>query len=316
LCRLSAIGPLPPCHLDCAISYHIMKLIVSVVVIFFLASGVCYEFPPLQWGQVGHALVASVAQALLSPNASQSVINLLPDVNGSMAAVASWADQIRKTYPWSAELHYINTPDWVCDYSYNRDCQLNGVMGICVDGAIQNYTQRLLDMSLPFDQQNEALKFLIHFVGDIHQPLHCGFTTDKGGNTFEGHFNGKKVNLHEIWDTSIVVERIDNDFHGNQSSYLSYLVTQIQGAWSNQASGWSTCVTPSKYSDCSGDWAAESITDACQYSYVEADGKTHIQTGFDLGDPYYQRNMPVVEMQIAKAGVRLATVLNALFNPQ
>jgi len=291
-----------------------MKLVLSILVICFIVSSVCIDNPPLQWGQVGHALVASVAQALLNTTTTAAVTNLLPDVNGSMAAVASWADQIRKTYPWSAELHYINTPDWLCDYSYQRDCQLNGVMGICVDGAIQNYTNRLLDSSLPFDQQNEALKFLIHFVGDIHQPLHCGFTTDKGGNTFEGHFNNKKVNLHEIWDTSIVVERIANDYGGNQSAYLSYLVNQIQGAWSNQAFGWSTCSAPTKYSDCSGDWAVESITAACQYSYVEADGKTHIKTGFTLADPYYERNMPVVEMQIAKAGVRLATILNALFS--
>jgi len=291
-----------------------MKLIISALVICFVASAVSYELPPLQWGQVGHALVASVAQALLNTSASSAVINLLPDVNGSMAAVASWADQIRKTYPWSAELHYINTPDWKCDYSYDRDCQLDGVMGICVDGAVQNYTDRLTDMSLPFDQQNEALKFLIHFVGDIHQPLHVGFTTDKGGNTFEGKFNNKKVNLHEIWDTSIVAERIANDFGGNQSSYLVYLVNQIQGAWSNDAFEWSTCSSPTRYSDCSADWAAESITAACDYSYVEADGTTHIKTGFSLGDPYYERNMPIVETQIAKAGVRLANVLNALFS--
>jgi len=291
-----------------------MKLIISVLVICFISSTVSYDLPPLQWGQVGHALVASIAQALLNTSATSAVMNLLPDVNGSMAAVASWADQIRNTYPWSGALHYIDTPDWLCDYSYQRDCQVNGVMGICVDGAVQNYTSRLTDMSLPFDQQNEALKFLIHFVGDIHQPLHCGFTTDRGGNTFEGKFNKKKVNLHEIWDTSIVAERIANDFGGNQSDYLNFLVTQIQGAWSNDAAAWSQCTAPTKYSDCSGDWAVESINAACSYSYVEADGKTHIATGFSLGEPYYERNMPVVELQIAKAGVRLATVLNALFS--
>jgi len=287
--------------------------IISVLFSCFIASSISHELPPLQWGQVGHALVASVAQALLNTSASSAVMNLLPDVNGSMAAVASWADEIRNTYRWSASLHYIDTPDWACDYSYDRDCQVGGEMGVCVDGAVQNYTDRLTDMSLPFDQQNEALKFLIHFVGDIHQPLHVGFTTDRGGNSFEGKFNNKKVNLHEIWDTSIVVERINDDFGGNQTEYLTYLITQIQGEWSNQAFGWSTCSTPSKYSDCSVDWAVESIGAACQYSYVEADGKTHIKTGFSLGDPYYDRTMPIVELQIAKAGVRLATVLNALF---
>jgi len=296
----------------CDIIYNIqMKSVFCIFLIFFVAYGA--SIPPLRWGQAGHALVASIAQTLLNTTASSSVLTLLPDVNGSMAAVASWADQIRKTYPWSSPLHYINTPDWACDYSYNRDCQDKGEMGICVDGAIQNYTVRLLDPSLPFDQLNEALKFLIHFIGDIHQPLHVGFTTDEGGNTFEGKFNDKKANLHEVWDTLIITERMNNDFQGNATLYLNYLLEQIQGAWSNDAFGWTQCISPTPYNDCAVDWASESIVAACDYSYVEADGKTHIKTGFDLGDPYYSRNMPIIEMQLAKGGVRLANVLNAIF---
>lgn len=278
-----------------------------------MVSGVVTSIPPLQWGVVGHALVAAIAQNFLNTSATAAVTQLLPESNGDMAAVASWADRVRKNYTWSGELHYINTPDWDCNYSYERDCQYKGVMNVCVDGAVQNYTRRLLDPTLPFFQSNEALKFLIHFVGDIHQPLHCGFTSDEGGNTFEGTFNGRKVNLHEVWDSSILYERMDNDFQGNQSAYLNYFVDMINGAWNMEAAGWMTCNSPTPSLDCSTQWADESILAACEYSYVEADGKTHIQTGFDLGNDYYVRNMPIIEYQVAKAGVRLANVLNAIF---
>jgi hypothetical protein len=230
-----------------------------------------------------------------------------------MAAVASWADHVRDNYTWSGQLHYINTPDWVCNYSYGRDCIWGGVLGFCVDGAIKNYTLRLLDPSLPFFQLNEALKFLIHFLGDIHQPLHCGFTSDEGGNTLKGKFNGKELNLHSLWDSYMIYERLDNDFSGDQALYLNYFVSQIEGSWNNLATGWMTCNSPTPMFDCSTEWGTESITAACQYSYVEADGITHVPNDFVLGDDYYQRNIPVIEYQIAKAGVRLAQILNAIF---
>jgi len=279
-----------------------------------MGCGVVARIPPLKWGQVGHSLVAAVAQAFLNTSAQTAVTFLLPESNGSMAAVASWADQIRHNYTWSGQLHYIDTPDWLCNYSYDRDCQYGGVMGVCVDGAVKNYTLRLLDPSLSFFQLNEALKFLIHFIGDIHQPLHCGFTSDEGGNTFKGVFNGHKINLHQVWDSYIIYERLDNDFSGDATAYLNYFISQIMGPWNSLANGWMTCNSPTPMFDCSTEWGDESITAACQYSYVEADGKTHIKTGFNLGQDYYLRNMPIVEYQIAKAGLRLAQVLNAIFD--
>jgi len=237
-------------------------------------------------------------------------------VNGVLSAIANWADQVKnqKAYKWSQPLHFINTPDWLCEYDRTRDCVDSGTKNFCVDGAIQNYTGRVVNTNLPFAQQAEALKFLVHFVGDIHQPLHVGFTTDKGGNTFTGTFEGESVNLHEIWDVNIIVKRMDDDFGSNQTAYTEYLWQQIQGPWQNQAAQWADCQTPIPSNACSIEWAEESIGAACDYAYVEADGKTHIATGFNLGDDYYNRNLPVVEVQLAKAGVRMAHVLNTLFS--
>lgn len=146
------------------------------------------------WGQDGHALVAAIAQTILTDESTTFVRNhLSPDVNGNMSKVASWADTIlyRDTDPdylnwqWSKQLHYVNTKDWSCVYDRQNDCNWTSTQR-CVDGAVQNYTRRLADTHLDDVQRQQALQFLIHFVGDAHQPLHAGFAGDLGGNSIHG----------------------------------------------------------------------------------------------------------------------------------
>ena len=146
------------------------------------------------WGYDGHSLIAAIAQTLLTDDASTFVRKHLPaDIHGNMSKVASWADTI--VYPdtdpdywnwqWSKELHYVNIEDWSCAYNQQKDCDWTGGQR-CVDGAIQNYTERLADSKEDRIQRQEALKFLIHFIGDVHQPLHGGFAGDRGGNSIRG----------------------------------------------------------------------------------------------------------------------------------
>jgi len=186
-----------------------------------------------------------------------------------------------------------------------------------VDGAIQNYTQRLSDPTLSSDDQTEALKFLVHFVGDIHQPLHVSFTSDEGGNSIHGTFEGETTNLHAVWDEKIIQTRVNNDYNGDNTAYTQDLINRVApgGNFSSLVGQWQACSnqSDSPFAACSLDWADESISAACQYAYVEADGVTHVPDGFDLEDDYYNRVMPIVEIQLAKAGVRLAHVLNSMF---
>ena len=143
------------------------------------------------WGPVGHSIIARLAQSQLTGAAKDRIRYLVPwHWNGNLSAMASWGDDI--LYPntnptgfdnwqWSRPLHYINMPEWSCNYRRERDC----INDICVDGAIRNYTERL-ETDLGDIQHQEALYFLIHFVGDIHQPLHVGFANDYGGNNIRG----------------------------------------------------------------------------------------------------------------------------------
>ena len=143
------------------------------------------------WGPVGHTAVVHLALTELKDTAPKWVRSLTPwHWNGNLSAMGSWADDIlypdsnptgSENWQWSRPLHYINTPDWACNYNSKRDCGDE----VCIAGAIRNYTKRL---ETEFDevQLKEAIYFLIHFVGDIHQPLHTGFTGDRGGNSIRG----------------------------------------------------------------------------------------------------------------------------------
>jgi len=270
---------------------------------------------PLTWGADGHYIVGAVAMSLLSKNATALAQTLLPEVQGDISSIASWADQARfqANYLWSEHLHFINTPDWQCNYFFARDCHSPFGQGMCADGAIQNYTQRLANPQLPATQRAEALKFLTHFCGDIHQPLHVGFINDMGGNAQKGtFFNTHNLTLHHVWDNNMIEKRIKDSFGGNAANFASYLSAKVKGDWAAQAKQWSQCKTKKPFNSCSTEWAQNAISLACKYAYVEADGTTRIQDGFNLQQAYFDRNMPVIEQQLAKGGVRLATILNSI----
>lgn len=272
-------------------------LLCCGVLLLAAATGLAGAAP--LWGPDGHDITALVATALLDSTATSAVNSIL---NGaSLESVANWADQIKNKpgWQWSYDLHFINTPSWNCHFVHSRDCGDD----VCVAGAIQNYTQRVGSES--GEQQTIALKFLTHFVGDIHQPLHCGFAADKGGNTIQGTFNGYADNLHEIWDTWVIKERMSNDFGSDHTAYANFLVHQVQGAWAANATRWAACGS----NECADAWGNESTGLACEYAYRDNTG-AKIESGFDLGEPYYRYAYPVIDMQLAKGGVRLATVLN------
>jgi hypothetical protein len=181
-----------------------------------------------------------------------------------------------------------------------RDCADE----VCVAGAIMNYTSQLSSTS--GDQQTDALMFVVHFIGDIHQPLHVAFVSDKGGNTYEGSFFGQATNLHQVWDSGIITMRTNNDFNGYQDLYTKYLLAQIQGEWANDAKVWANCTNAPA---CPFVWANEAASLACTRAYVDTLGH-RITSGFNLSWPYFAGNTAIVDRQLARAGVRLATSLN------
>lgn len=156
---------------------------------------------PLQafaWGTEGHQVIASLAQAQLTPKARREVERLLALEPGqTMASISTWADEHRN--PSSAAWHYVNFPRDSCTYDAERDCP----DGRCVVGAIERQLEVLVS-NAPDEKRLTALKYVIHLVGDVHQPLHAGYRDDKGGNTYQLQAFMRSSNLHALWDSGLI----------------------------------------------------------------------------------------------------------------
>jgi hypothetical protein len=152
------------------------------------------------WGELGHATIAFIAQNFLTPSTATWAQGVLNDSSSTyLASIASWADDFRSTAAgkFSAPFHFIDardSPPAQCDVEFERDCGSTG----CVVSALQNYTQRVGDGELSAVDVNQALMFIVHFVGDVTQPLHDE-ALESGGNGIAVTFQGFSDNLHSDW---------------------------------------------------------------------------------------------------------------------
>lgn len=266
----------------------------------------------LGWSKEGHIITCRIAQSLLGPEAAHAVENLLPhNLKGDLSALCIWPDQIRHwyRYRWTSPLHFIDTPDKACTFDYSRDC----VKDACVDGAIQNFTSQLLHYRDGTADRRynltEALLFLSHFMGDIHQPMHVGFTSDEGGNTVELRWFRHKSNLHHVWDREIILTAL-KDFYDNDMVLLQEAIEGnfTDGIWFDDVASWKDC---DDLLSCPDKYATESINIACKWGYKG------VKEGVTLADDYFDSRMPIVMKRIAQGGVRLAMFLNRIFgNPE
>ncbi|XP_047166138.1 endonuclease 4-like isoform X1 [Vigna umbellata] len=266
----------------------------------------------LGWGKEGHYVICKIAQGYLSEGALFSVKQLLPDsAEGDLAAVCSWADEVRFNYHyrWSSALHYVDTPDFKCNYEYCRDCHDSSKhKHRCVTGGIYNYTMQLKSADAGSELNynlTEALLFLSHFVGDVHQPLHVGFIGDLGGNSITVRWYRRKTNLHHVWDDMIIQSALKTFYNSDLSIMIQAIQRNITDNWSYDVSNWEHCAH--NYTACPDRYASESISLACKFAYKNA------TPGSTLEDEYFLSRLPIVEKRLAQGGVRLAAVLNNIF---
>jgi hypothetical protein len=253
--------------------------------VFLLA---CFLLVPdaRAWGPDGHRIVAELAQRHLGPAAEAQVERLLaPEHTGRLADVATWADDMQddpsQQVLWKATrgLHYINFRDRTCDYRPPRDCR----DGRCVVGGLQHYVALLADRHQSDAVRRQALKFVVHFVGDVHQPLHAGYRHDKGGNTYQVRFRGQGSNLHRVWDSGMLRTR--------GLAWQDY---------ARQLDARGPVALPAADAAPFVAWAQES----CRLSAdIYPDGHTA-----DAG--YVQAHLPLAERRLREAGRRLAELLN------
>lgn len=281
--------------------------------VFVVAMVVCWGDVE-GWGKEGHYATCKIAEPLLTKTTAKIVKGLLPKyADGDLASLCSWPDQMRFRLHWANSLHYINTPDNKCGYDSSRDCHNEkGEEGICLEGAIRNYTDQLATYGhkVTGKQYNltEALLFLSHFMGDIHQPLHVGFTSDEGGNTIHLRWFRRKSSLHHVWDVEIIETAMKDFYDKDLEVLIEDIQKNITDVWSDDATAWEECSTDELA--CPKSYAEESIILACKWAYKDA------EDGNVLDDDYFLSRLPIVEQQLAKGGVRLAATLNRIFDPQ
>jgi hypothetical protein len=263
------------------------------VLIALLAAGASAPLsaPALAWGQEGHQIVALIAAHELNPKARAAVGRLLgDDVDHEMAAVSTWADEIRPKNPGTASWHYVDIAIGAAGYDAGRDCPHDA----CVVAQIERDEAIISDPRFSRDVQAEALKFLIHFVGDLHQPLHAADNHDRGGNGIRVQLRGAGENLHRVWDTD-VVEALGVDPNVVAGDLEGRITVAQREAWSKGSAI---------------DWANDSFAVARRAIYAKL--PTTNDT-IDLPDDYTAGEAAVVRQQLEKAGVRLGALLNRAF---
>jgi hypothetical protein len=242
--------------------------------------------PAFAWGPEGHALVARIAEAQLNPEVQARVIEILGP-GKTMASVASWADEVRRSRPETGPWHYVDIPLKAGHLDLARDCAKQG----CVVVKIAELRRVIHDPATPPDQRREALMFLIHFIGDMHQPLHCEDNDDRGGNSVQVQFFGRRSNLHSVWDSGLL-GRV-----GSEDQLLPALSRE-------------SAAHAGKYSKGSvAKWAEESHKTARKVVYGKLP-KTAQGSPVVIDETYEKAADPIVRHQIELAGARLAKVLN------
>ncbi len=246
--------------------------------------------PAWAWGRMGHRVAGKIAEGRLTPTARAAVAALL-EPGQSIADVSTWADEVRRDYPESGPWHYINIP--ITEPAY--DPKFVPAEG-CVITKIEDFRKILADPNATRPERAKALKFLIHFVQDMHQPVHVGHRADRGGNDTQVQFFGQGSNLHRVWDSGLI-----DQANRTEAEWVDRIAKSITP---EQAAAWSRGGPP--------EWATESL-EAAKVAYLTPPLNAELKKGAKLDQPYQDANLPTAERRLAQAGVRLAWILNTAF---
>jgi hypothetical protein len=288
--------------------------------LLFRISVLCLLFacPGFGWWEAGHRAIARLAAARLAPAARARVAALLRvkntpgDVADAMAAVSTWADDI-KAQSHTGRWHFIDialedTPD---------DLPKRCLHGDCITARIELFEREISSRRDTARVQNvNALKYLIHLPGDIHQPLHAASDADQGGNCEQIRPFQDARNLHALWDGGLVraIDLSDVSLARELDLYIRRLEPDVVDRWSSgTAEEWA--------------WESHEIAQKAVYGRLHiplepvlfpkscADAPMEIRNFRPAVDPLYVNDMkPIVRDQLAKAGLRLAALLNRAFD--
>lgn len=235
------------------------------------------------WGKTGHRVVGQIAQKYLTPKAEKRIAALLDD--HTLAFVANYGDDIKSDRQYDAygPWHYVNFPFGEKYETFPKSEKGDIIQGIekCV-AVLKNDTSTR-------EEKVFYLKMLVHFLGDLHQPLHIGLADDKGGNDFQVRWFKDGTNLHTVWDSKMLdfYQMSYTEIAANADKLSKYQVEAIKRGTVR-------------------DWMYESRA-LCENIYA------HTEIGEKLGYNYMYEYMDPLRFQLQKGGIRLAKLLNEIF---
>ena len=260
------------------------------------------------WSQPGHVITAMLAEKHVNQKTKQGIQDLIGNKRISSLDIAVWADRIisnkelKKKFPNNDKWHYVDIPFGEKDFNPMRDCDGDN----CVISKIEHFKGVLANAAADKEDRVAALKFLVHFVGDLHQPLHCiERNNDRGGNAVKVDINGvpdRDLNLHRLWDRRLVEEAMDGL---TEADYVHRIDGKIT---SDMKKNWGV-----------GDakaWAWDAHVLAMEKGYKDSQGKVFSadkNTPAQIDDAYLNDRKVIVEGQLQRGGIRLAMILNDAF---
>jgi S1/P1 Nuclease len=295
------------------------------------------------WGCKGHETVALIAEAHLTPAAKAMAFKILnaspidpslpryckdPDLDAFVDS-STWADDERQVKPETGPWHFIDIPRGAPESDLSQFCP--PATG-CITTALAAQIEVLRDGKASPQARADALRFVIHLVGDIHQPLHDTTNNDRGGNCVPVEFFGHapketnttaesySSNLHGVWDVNIIdqlspgqtpqqlAQMLDEHFEQQESGWNSQTINFNSWAWESHQLAESTA-----YGRLPVKIAIEKHLDIQSCADDNHISTRMLQLNEDLEADYQFAAAPVVEEQLAKAGIRLAALLNSLF---
>lgn len=257
-----------------------MKHVIALILVIFWQKA-------WGWGNLGHMVVAQVAENNLSAAAKASASKILR--GQGLASVSNWADSIKADPKWahSKPWHFVDIPDGE-DYTTIEHSH----EGDIVEAISEMVKVLKWPKAKPIEKEN-ALKFIVHFVGDIHQPLHVGRPQDRGGNSLSIIFEGKNSNLHAMWDSLMIMKPAMDHIQ-----YANYLETHS--------------FLPLPYD------IPEITFSRIIYECMEARKNIYNFEGSSRGPvrldtTYFNKNLDLMNTQLLTGGKRLAALLNSIF---
>lgn len=235
------------------------------------------------WGYIGHQAVGIIAENHLTPEATKAVRELLG--GRSLGDIASWADEIRddRTFPE----HFVNVPLGLSRAEFENEVRNQPQDNVFK--AVMANEKIISDAGASRDEKEKALKFIVHFIGDLHQPMHVSRREDLGGNKIQLQFEDKGTNLHSLWDSRMI---------DKQGLKAAEIAQTFDHATAEQITS----------------WQSTSLID-CLWESYQISTKLYEESlpGSKLGEAYYKAHIAIVDERIEKAGIRLAGILNILF---